>query len=281
MQVTGSRIAAAGDRAGSRWVAQLEKREMLEECQLPRSENRHHPRDRSALPLSLRARGAHAQPAALWDLSCSGCRIEGVRVRGDETAYWVRLPGIESKAARVVWSNGSEAGFEFERPLHPAVARQITAPGQTVHTADNPAPLAEACEPASVPGLSRREQIIAGYVLPGPGILLDKKPLAGGNSMMGLVRRTSRRTSDHRSEARFAPPEAACLGFAVDDRPAQLSDISPSGIGLVGDLAREIGEEVQLRFAGCEPMAAQIVWKRPGLTGLALPAGAIDLTVAD
>ena len=71
------------------------------------------------------------------------------------------------------------------------------------------------------------------------------------------------------------------MGFVVDDRPAQISDISPSGVRLAGELPQEIGQQVQVRFAGCEPMAAQVVWKRPGMSGLALPAGAIDLTVAD
>lgn len=254
---------------------------MLEECLLTKSDNRGTRRERSGLPLSLRARGAHAQPATLSDLSCTGCRIEGIKVRCDDTPFWIRLPGIESKAARVVWANQGEAGFEFERPLHPAVAQQITGPGQAIYAEGNPAPAEELPEVTSKPSLSRREQIMAGYVLPTPGILVGKKPLAGGSSMSGLVRRTSRRTSDHRSEPRFDPPEAAGIGFVVGDRPARISDISPSGVRVADELPQEIGEQVQVRFADCEAMAAQVVWKRSGMSGLALPAGAIDLTVTD
>lgn len=254
---------------------------MLDESQLPLPDKRRYRRARSAHPVSVRARGSNALPAKLSDLSSAGCRIGGVLLRRDDTPYWIRLPGIESKAARVVWCDHDQAGLAFEQPLHPAVAERIAGSAHDSSADEWSAPAATPMQDKSRPGGSRREQIMAGYVLPDPGILLDKKPLAGGNSMMGLVRRTSRRTSDHRTEPRFEPPVAAGLGFVVQDRPAQLTDISSSGVRLAGELSQEIGEQVQLRFAGCEPMAAQVVWKRSGMVGLALPAGAIGLTLSD
>jgi hypothetical protein len=38
---------------------------------------------------------------------------------------WLRLPGLESLHARVVWMRGHLLGGEFVRPLHPAVLDMI------------------------------------------------------------------------------------------------------------------------------------------------------------
>ena len=41
------------------------------------------------------------------------------------SARWLRLPGLESGHATVVWSKGQYIGCAFERPLHPAVVQMI------------------------------------------------------------------------------------------------------------------------------------------------------------
>jgi hypothetical protein len=48
-----------------------------------------------------------------------------------DTDIWLRLPGLESLHARVVWQRGHLVGGEFVRPLHPAVLDMIVRNAST------------------------------------------------------------------------------------------------------------------------------------------------------
>jgi hypothetical protein len=55
------------------------------------------------------------------DLSTHGCGIEIDSHVAVGARVWIKLPGLESWPARVIWAQDSRAGLEFDRPLHPAV----------------------------------------------------------------------------------------------------------------------------------------------------------------
>jgi hypothetical protein len=139
---------------------------------------------------------------------------------------------------------------------------------------------ASAPSPISRPGGTRRDQIIAGYIQPDPGLLLDKKPLHASRSLIGIVRRNTHRVADHRNEERFPPPAEAALGLAIKNRAAQLADISPSGLMALGQLPEAIGDKVDVQFTGYPTLIGTVIWKRDDRFGVARDPGAIDLAAA-
>lgn len=77
------------------------------------------------LRAGLRQRGAAPVTVSILDLSTHGFRIETHLTLQVGTQIWLRLPGLESAAARVAWIHGPCAGCAFDRPLHPAVLQMI------------------------------------------------------------------------------------------------------------------------------------------------------------
>lgn len=77
------------------------------------------------LPAVFRAHGRNRISARILDLSKNGCRIELDRALAAGERVSIRLSGLESRSALVVWSKQGEAGLEFEQPLHPAVVRML------------------------------------------------------------------------------------------------------------------------------------------------------------
>lgn len=92
---------------------------------LEAGERRHARRAPCELEVTVRQRGCFAVPANVVDLTSAGCRIEGGGPFARGSDVWVRLPGLESLTARVIWSDGTTSGSVFERPLHPAVAARL------------------------------------------------------------------------------------------------------------------------------------------------------------
>jgi hypothetical protein len=62
-----------------------------------------------------------SSPIAVVDLSTGGAGIEGGVALQAGARVWLKLPGLQSWAARVVWADGGRAGLSFDNPLHPAV----------------------------------------------------------------------------------------------------------------------------------------------------------------
>ena len=69
----------------------------------------------------MRRAGFNHYRVAVHDLSPHGCKVEFVdRPRLDEKV-WLKFEGLEALEGMVCWVRGTEAGVEFERPIHPAV----------------------------------------------------------------------------------------------------------------------------------------------------------------
>ena len=73
----------------------------------------------------LRQRGASGVTIQLLDLSTNGFRAATHLELEPGIDVWLRLPGLESLHARVVWQRGHMIGCEFVRPLHPAVLEML------------------------------------------------------------------------------------------------------------------------------------------------------------
>lgn len=71
-----------------------------------------------ALRAGFRRRGYDVAKADVLDLSETGFRVDSALTLGPGSEVVLRLPGLEAKAARVVWAVGFEAGCEFETPLY-------------------------------------------------------------------------------------------------------------------------------------------------------------------
>lgn len=95
------------------------------------SEHRERKAERSPteIPAGVRERGRSGLDIEVVDFSTHGCRIEyrGVLIIGAHA--WLNLPDLESWHARVAWMSEGQAGLDFVKPLHPAVARRVIAEG--------------------------------------------------------------------------------------------------------------------------------------------------------
>jgi hypothetical protein len=88
-------------------------------------EGRRAPRNEVALGAGLRQRGAHAVTVQIMDLSTDGFRAATHLNLFVGTDVWLKLPGLESLHARVVWTARHVLGCQFVRPLHPAVLDMV------------------------------------------------------------------------------------------------------------------------------------------------------------
>jgi hypothetical protein len=78
-----------------------------------------------AVGAGLRQRGAHAVTVQVLDLSVTGFRAATHLELESGSDVWLKLPGLETLHARVVWMRGHLLGCEFVRALHPAVLQMI------------------------------------------------------------------------------------------------------------------------------------------------------------
>jgi len=88
-------------------------------------EGRRTERREVVLGAGLRQRGAHAVTVQIVDLSTTGFRAATHLNMIPGADVWIKLPGLESLHARVVWMRGHLMGCEFMRPLHPAVLDMV------------------------------------------------------------------------------------------------------------------------------------------------------------
>ena len=224
------------------------------------------------LAVSLRERGRSALPASVLDFSALGCRIDGLITGLGQEQVWIKLPGLESLTAQRMWSAGPQAGLAFEQPLHPAVAaRFMPAPGS--HAAESLGTPLEGFDPL----LSRREQIIAGIA--GSDLSpLQRRKRPSGLGISGRINRAVTRSADHRAERRYADAIPEHTALAIGGAEVCVLNVSPSGMkiaGLAGE--HEIGEKLDLGFAGFPSMTGELVWMNGTEAGIALPPASIEL----
>ena len=73
----------------------------------------------------LRGDDRPSTPVTVFDLSPGGAGIEtGEAFVEPGMRVWLKLPGLQSWAARVAWSEGGRTGLSFDSPLHPAVVER-------------------------------------------------------------------------------------------------------------------------------------------------------------
>jgi hypothetical protein len=68
-----------------------------------------------------------SSPIVVVDLSTHGCGIELPSHVEKGARVWLKLPGLESWPARVVWAETGRAGLLFDRPLHDSVVARYAA----------------------------------------------------------------------------------------------------------------------------------------------------------
>jgi hypothetical protein len=94
---------------------------------LPTPEGRRAERRILNLAASLREPGASIADAEVLNLSATGFAAESDAALEMGAQIWLKLPGLEPTASRVVWVDGRKAGFEFVTPLHPATLETVTS----------------------------------------------------------------------------------------------------------------------------------------------------------
>ena len=96
--------------------------------QLPVGEGRKAERRIVNLAAALREEGARTAPVIVLDVSVGGFKVQ-VREPFEEGAeVWLKLPGMEARRSRVIWTRDRQIGCEFEYELHPRELELIVAP---------------------------------------------------------------------------------------------------------------------------------------------------------
>lgn len=234
-------------------------------------------RTKVALPGTVRERSRSAVPATVVDLSVEGCRIESGGVPLEGNHIWVRLEGLESLSGRVAWCNGYIAGISFAQPLHPAVAARFTAAAGDLVLATGDVGSIASNIVAFAALRTRREQIIEGIAQTERSPLSQRKAPTG-SGILGVISRQVMRRADHRHEERFGDASTtAPMALQIDRQPANVENVSASGLCVRAPLGSDIGSRVPVEFEGCDAIEGQVVGLADGLAGLSLPAASIDL----
>lgn len=235
------------------------------------TERRRQGRAPLGIEVFVRERSRSAHSARLIDLNSFGCCVENLVLVQHDAQVWVRLPGLESLSVQLVWSDGGRFGFEFDTPLHPAVATRF----MPVSGSHGAATLNRTA--SHDPLLSRREQIMAG-IAGSDHSPLQRRKKPSGLGIMGRINRTVARQVDHRAERRYCDAVPASTALSIADVPVRVINVSPSGMKVRGDLGeRDIGDELPVAFDGFEPMTGQLVWINGAEAGIALPPHSIEL----
>lgn len=228
-----------------------------------------------ALDITVRQRGCFAVAGATADLTPYGARLSGAGPFAPDSEMWIRLPGLESLTARVIWSHGPTTGIALLQPLHPAVfARFLPAESRMMLVGE---PVMPMTMPTEIARLPRREQIVRGYGAAHESPQCHtSKPVGGGFS--NAIRRTNIRRAEHRREERFAGEvRTGPMHLTVGSYPAQVRNVSASGLKVAASFEADVGTRVTVEFEGFDVMAAQIVWRGAEEIGLSLPSDSLEL----
>ena len=67
------------------------------------------------------------------------------------------------------------------------------------------------------------------------------------------------------------------MRLTVGAHPAQVRNVSASGLKVAATLNADVGTRVAVEFEGFDTMAARVVWRRAEEMGLSLPADSLEL----
>jgi hypothetical protein len=96
--------------------------------QIPITDGRKAERRIVNLAAALREAGATTASVVVIDVSIGGFKADVPEPLEEGSEVWLKLPGLEAKRSRIIWTNGKEIGCEFEWPLHQRELDQIIAP---------------------------------------------------------------------------------------------------------------------------------------------------------
>ena len=113
---------------------------------------------------------------------------------------------------------------------------------------------------------------------PQPGVLRDRRRKNGRQGAPGLVKREEPRWADHRDEQRYAVQDSDPGSLKLGGGYARLENISRTGLMAKANLREDIGAAIVVRFAGCEEMSGNLVWKRDGKVGIQMPNNSMVLS---
>ena len=235
-------------------------------------ERRRYGRAPLGIPVAVRERSRSAVEVRMIDFTAVGCQVDGVTVIARDAQIFVKLPGLESQPARIVWMHDMRLGLEFEAQLHPAVAARFL-PASGSHAATTITRQIDGYDPL----LSRREQILSG--ISGSDLSpLQRKKKPTGLGLLARIDRRVTRQAEHRAERRYSDAIPQGTRLAVEGELAKVLNVSPSGIKISAALAdKEIGAKLALEFDGFPAMTGELVWLREAEAGIALPPQSIEL----
>ena len=96
--------------------------------QIPITDGRKAERRIVNLAAALREQGARNCKVVVVDISVLGFKAESEEPHAEGDEVWLKLPGLEPRRSRVVWTKDKDIGCEFEWPLHPKELDAIVAP---------------------------------------------------------------------------------------------------------------------------------------------------------
>lgn len=99
------------------------KRAPTRSCHLadPEASSRDEPRITAAIPATMQRHGKVKYPVTVYEMTATGCRVEFVDRPDVGEPVHMRFAGLQPMEGNVRWLAGSQAGIQFERPIHPAV----------------------------------------------------------------------------------------------------------------------------------------------------------------
>ncbi len=100
---------------------------ILDDLFLGELEDRSAPRISLSLPAKLRASNASAFSVTVNDLSLSGFACHALSSMPQGTRCWLKMPGMESMQAEVVWNDGFMIGCSFDKLLSQVVLDSLIA----------------------------------------------------------------------------------------------------------------------------------------------------------
>ena len=77
---------------------------------------------------ALSEEGAQTAPVGVSDISEGGCRLQCDEQFLEGSEMWLKLPGLEARRIKVIWSGERALGCEFETPLYPAEIEILDPP---------------------------------------------------------------------------------------------------------------------------------------------------------
>ena len=106
----------------------------------------------------------------------------------------------------------------------------------------------------------------------------DSRLMLVGEDHSNTVCRTVIRPPEHRREDRYSDAlRTGPMRLTVGDCPAQVRDVSASGLKVAANIDADVGTHVAVKFEGFDVMAAQIMWRDAEEIGLSLPVESLEL----